>query len=404
MGYVEKLSEAMLQNEERNESLKGMMDFLELEFKDFKSIVASARACYTECLEDLQKREEGLKDELRGREKDLDRKNEKISSFEKWLEKREIELNSKESVFQRREDECTEKMKSLEQKEADLGFRENVLLVREQALGLKENALELKGKALEMRENEIVSREKNYQRKIIVLEGKEDKFLAVEKDLERKKTELYTREQKVQSKENSLDSKDKKLKALGKELDSVKKDLEKKKIGLDSREEKVSSEQEAMEKSHEEIALKWKNLKEFETRIEVVKGKVVNLCSELVKIPPPCMESSSSFNAPQSTNVNCDRKNLGESALELKGNDVTAQERSELLKKCTSTESETPTTQLIGCRIKVWWPKDKQFYEGVVESFDTEKKKHLVVYDDGDVEALQLDKERWELIAEGRSR
>ncbi|CAM0903948.1 unnamed protein product [Alopecurus aequalis] len=55
---------------------------------------------------------------------------------------------------------------------------------------------------------------------------------------------------------------------------------------------------------------------------------------------------------------------------------------------------------LVGSRIKVWWPDDKKFYSGAVESFDKSSKKHEVVYDDGDVEHLQLKKERWELIAE----
>ncbi|KAL4181809.1 hypothetical protein AMTRI_Chr12g239310 [Amborella trichopoda] len=53
---------------------------------------------------------------------------------------------------------------------------------------------------------------------------------------------------------------------------------------------------------------------------------------------------------------------------------------------------------LVGSRIKVWWPRDKQFYEGIVQSFDSEKKKHTVAYTDGDVEVLKLEKERWELV------
>ncbi|GMN36667.1 hypothetical protein TIFTF001_006193 [Ficus carica] len=57
---------------------------------------------------------------------------------------------------------------------------------------------------------------------------------------------------------------------------------------------------------------------------------------------------------------------------------------------------------LIGCRIKVWWPMDKKFYEGTVKSYDTMKRKHVVLYDDGDVEVLRLEKERWELIDDGR--
>ncbi|XAR65765.1 hypothetical protein NMG60_11010002 [Bertholletia excelsa] len=71
------------------------------------------------------------------------------------------------------------------------------------------------------------------------------------------------------------------------------------------------------------------------------------------------------------------------------------------LAKCTSKEDGNETMDLIDCRIKVWWPMDKQFYEGVVKSFDPAKKKYVVLYDDGDVEVLRLDKERWELIDRG---
>ncbi|GJV33394.1 sister chromatid cohesion protein PDS5 homolog B-like protein isoform X1 [Tanacetum coccineum] len=68
------------------------------------------------------------------------------------------------------------------------------------------------------------------------------------------------------------------------------------------------------------------------------------------------------------------------------------------LVKCTSKEGENHTTDLIGRRIKVWWPMDKSFYEGLVKSYDHQKKKHVVLYNDGDVEVVRLDKERWELI------
>ncbi|KAK9267394.1 hypothetical protein L1049_009819 [Liquidambar formosana] len=68
------------------------------------------------------------------------------------------------------------------------------------------------------------------------------------------------------------------------------------------------------------------------------------------------------------------------------------------LAKCTSKEGGNHPTDLIDCRIKVWWPMDKQFYEGLVQSYDPRKKKHVVLYDDGDVEVLHLEKERWELV------
>ncbi|XP_011086272.1 sister chromatid cohesion protein PDS5 homolog B isoform X2 [Sesamum indicum] len=69
--------------------------------------------------------------------------------------------------------------------------------------------------------------------------------------------------------------------------------------------------------------------------------------------------------------------------------------------KCTTKDNRSSEEDLIGCRIKVWWPMDKQYYEGVVKSFDTQKKKHVILYDDGDVEVLRLERERWELVDNG---
>jgi sister-chromatid-cohesion protein PDS5 len=66
------------------------------------------------------------------------------------------------------------------------------------------------------------------------------------------------------------------------------------------------------------------------------------------------------------------------------------------LAKCSTHDSSI--TNLVGERIKVWWPLDKKFYKGVVESYNSSKKKHTVLYDDGDVEVLNLAKEKWTLI------
>ncbi|XP_022142523.1 sister chromatid cohesion protein PDS5 homolog A isoform X2 [Momordica charantia] len=68
------------------------------------------------------------------------------------------------------------------------------------------------------------------------------------------------------------------------------------------------------------------------------------------------------------------------------------------LAKCMFKYGENDIEDLIGCRIKVWWPMDKKFYKGTVKSYDPIKRKHVVLYDDGDVEVLRLEKERWEII------
>ncbi|PON99217.1 Armadillo-type fold containing protein [Trema orientale] len=53
---------------------------------------------------------------------------------------------------------------------------------------------------------------------------------------------------------------------------------------------------------------------------------------------------------------------------------------------------------LVGLRVRVWWPKDQMYYDGIIESFDPVKKKHKVVYTDGDQEILNLKRERFEFI------
>ncbi|XP_009772139.1 sister chromatid cohesion protein PDS5 homolog C-like isoform X1 [Nicotiana sylvestris] len=59
--------------------------------------------------------------------------------------------------------------------------------------------------------------------------------------------------------------------------------------------------------------------------------------------------------------------------------------------------------ELVGARIKVWWPLDEKFYEAAISSFDPVKWKHKVLYDDGDVENLLLHEERWEILEDNSS-
>ncbi|XP_048331363.2 sister chromatid cohesion protein PDS5 homolog C [Ziziphus jujuba] len=72
--------------------------------------------------------------------------------------------------------------------------------------------------------------------------------------------------------------------------------------------------------------------------------------------------------------------------------------------KGKESEAKNYGEDLVGSSIKVWWPKDQMFYDGIVESFDPVKKKHKVAYTDGDEETLNLKREKWEFIeVESRS-
>ncbi|KAL4565214.1 hypothetical protein LXL04_029300 [Taraxacum kok-saghyz] len=69
-------------------------------------------------------------------------------------------------------------------------------------------------------------------------------------------------------------------------------------------------------------------------------------------------------------------------------------------KRNTGKDKVKYDKSLVGLKVKVWWPEDKAYYEGVIESFDAVKKKHKVSYVDGDEEILNLKTQKWEILEE----
>ncbi|KAF8103411.1 hypothetical protein N665_0188s0347 [Sinapis alba] len=72
--------------------------------------------------------------------------------------------------------------------------------------------------------------------------------------------------------------------------------------------------------------------------------------------------------------------------------------RSRAARKEVGSDTNGSGEDLVGKRVNIWWPLDKTFYEGVVESYSSRNKMHKVVYTDGESEQLNLVKERWELL------
>ncbi len=58
-------------------------------------------------------------------------------------------------------------------------------------------------------------------------------------------------------------------------------------------------------------------------------------------------------------------------------------------------EKEEPQ---VGMRIEVFWPLEKKYFSGKINDYDAGTGKHLVAYDDGDSEKLNLDKEKWNVV------
>ncbi|XP_023634571.1 uncharacterized protein LOC17878717 isoform X2 [Capsella rubella] len=53
---------------------------------------------------------------------------------------------------------------------------------------------------------------------------------------------------------------------------------------------------------------------------------------------------------------------------------------------------------LVGSRVKIWWPLDKAYYEAVVNTYYSAKDRHRVRYVDGDEEILNMRTEKWYFV------
>nr|KYP45759.1 Sister chromatid cohesion protein PDS5 isogeny B-B [Cajanus cajan] len=90
-----------------------------------------------------------------------------------------------------------------------------------------------------------------------------------------------------------------------------------------------------------------------------------------------------------------------------KDNHLEETPKTNLKRKRTPGKENMPDTikydgDLVGKRVKVWWPDDEMFYEGVVSYYyPSPHKRHQIVYDDGDEEILVLKEERWDFIGTG---
>ncbi|KAI3828674.1 hypothetical protein L1987_02782 [Smallanthus sonchifolius] len=79
---------------------------------------------------------------------------------------------------------------------------------------------------------------------------------------------------------------------------------------------------------------------------------------------------------------------------------VTSAKRKHTTGKDNASDAIKYDESLVGTKVKVWWPEDKTYYEGVVEKFYPARKKHKVSYLDGDEETLNLKTQRWEILQE----
>ncbi|RDX74286.1 DNA mismatch repair protein MSH6, partial [Mucuna pruriens] len=111
---------------------------------------------------------------------------------------------------------------------------------------------------------------------------------------------------------------------------------------------------------------------------DVAKSSAIVVDKEMVSSPRSGIKSTKDKNSEESPNTNVKRKRASG--------------------KENKSDMKEYGENLVGLRVQVWWPEDHEFYKGVIHSFDSARKKHKVLYDDGDQEILSLMKEKWKVI------
>ena len=66
--------------------------------------------------------------------------------------------------------------------------------------------------------------------------------------------------------------------------------------------------------------------------------------------------------------------------------------------QCPKLSGTRHGEEVVGICCKVFWADDKKWYKGVISQHDASKAKHLIEYEDGDTEWLDLAKEKIELL------
>ncbi|KAL0739306.1 hypothetical protein Bca4012_015516 [Brassica carinata] len=121
-------------------------------------------------------------------------------------------------------------------------------------------------------------------------------------------------------------------------------------------------------------------------------------------------ESSGDSEKPAFSSENSARKSKKEEKQPIEESPNTNTKRKRSLGKERASDLQSHGEDLVGSRVRVWWPIDKEYalciflyFKGVVNSYDSAKKKHLVIYDDGDQEILNLNTEKWHFLDESET-
>ncbi|KAL3349485.1 hypothetical protein AABB24_022548 [Solanum stoloniferum] len=315
MGVLEKISEALYDNEEKTVELRQEILKLILEWGCFDKDLKLPDNCLKECFTEMECKEiNDTRESLERKEKELEMKWKKLSAarrgFAETVKLREEKLNDQEKMVERSWEEVEferkhigdveEKLMGIHAKEKELNKIQIWIRHETQALELKDQELAEKMEEFQ----KLQSMKKEYDVKVMGLESVKNELWVIENNLDNVKKELKENESNLESvkkdvifQESKLDNAKKELRVTENNLDYVKKELKENENNLkslkkdvtfqegklDSMTKELRAKESKLEVSKKEIREKENNL-EFVNKALVVKGNVLDGVKKVLRV------------------------------------------------------------------------------------------------------------------------
>ncbi|OIT39253.1 PREDICTED: uncharacterized protein LOC109238345 [Nicotiana attenuata] len=313
MSVMEKLGEAMQQNEEKKNSLRKSILTLMLEWRDFEKDLNVSTTCLKECFNELEAKEkhltsvqesvtdsskelDSIRESIEKRREEVEKKKEEFCAYRegeirnlecKW---RDLNLARKgfDEVVKLREEKLNEQEKMVER------FWEEIEFERKQLEDLRE-FVENRFKEVSMKEKEFEERskefdkiqswireetdalelkERKFEERVVEFEVKEKILLSMKEEFEEQSKEFSKTQSRIREETDALELKERKFderveefESKEKILQSIEKEIETKGRGLDSARKELMVKENCLDNVKKELRVK-------ETKLDYVKREL----------------------------------------------------------------------------------------------------------------------------------
>ncbi|XP_016461814.1 uncharacterized protein LOC107785103 [Nicotiana tabacum] len=315
MSVMEKIGEAMQQNEEKKNGLRKSILTLMLEWRDFEKDLNVSTTCLKECFNELKAKEkhltsvqesvtesskelDSIRESVEKRREEVERKKEEFCAYRegefrnleyKW---KDLNLARKgfDEVVKLREEKLNEQEKMVER------FWEEIEFERKQLEDLREfvenrfKAIRMKEKVLEERSKEfdkiqswireetdaLELKERKFEERVVEFEVKEKILLSMKEEFEEQSKEFSKIQSRIREETDALELKERKFDERVEEfeskvkiLQSIEKEIETKGRSLDSARKELMVKENCLDNVKKELRMK-------ETKLDYVKRELLD--------------------------------------------------------------------------------------------------------------------------------